>query len=134
MYKQEVFKKHANGVILTVKTAVDLLEKGDTDTLVKTLKELGAMHLSHGLKLKKAHYEMVGQALVDTLATALGNDFTDEVKRAWLVVYATITEKMMQGAAQFEEETSPSLVVNSWSKIKDIESYDEVAGELLFKR
>jgi hemoglobin-like flavoprotein len=110
------------------------LEKGETETLVEVLKDLGATHLSHGLKLEKAHYDLVGQALIDTLATALGDDFTDEVKEAWLVVYATITEKMMEGAAQFDEEASPSLVVNSWSKIKNIDSYDEVAGELLFKR
>mmetsp|Transcript_4792 Transcript_4792/g.7479 ORF Transcript_4792/g.7479 Transcript_4792/m.7479 type:complete len:324 (-) Transcript_4792:53-1024(-) len=144
MYKQEVFKKHAAGVILSVTGAVSLLEKGDMDTLVGVLKDLGARHLSYGLNLKKAHYDLVGQALMDVLTKVLGDDFTDEVKAAWDVVYAIITEKMMEGAAQFDEmsstqghpdQSSPtSLVVNSWAKVKAIESYDEVAGELLFKR
>lgn len=141
MYKQNVFKKHASGVILSVTAAVGLLEKSDMATLVGVLKDLGARHLSLGLKLEKAHYDLVGQALLDTLSTALGDNFTAETKEAWVGVYAIITEKMMEGAAQFEE-TSPkedetgstSLVIDSWSKVKAIENYDEVAGELLFKR
>jgi hemoglobin-like flavoprotein len=141
MYKEEVFKRHASGVILTVTAAVGLLEKGDMDTLVGVLKDLGARHLSLGLKLEKAHYDLVGHALLDTLAKALGHDFSAEVKEDWVGVYGIITEKMMEGAAQFEE-TSPqhdssgptALVINSWSKVKATENYDEVAGELLFKR
>lgn len=141
LYKQEVFKKHSSGVILAVTAAVGLLEKGDMDTLFGVLKDLGARHLSLGLNLKKAHFDLVGQALLDTLAKALGDDFTAEVKDSWLDVYAIITEKMMEGAAQFEETSAEhddsgptALVVKSWSKVKAIESYDEVAGELLFKR
>ncbi|KAG7348448.1 globin-like protein [Nitzschia inconspicua] len=141
LYKQEVFKKHATGVILTVTAAVSLLEKGDMDTLVGVLKDLGARHLSLGLKLGKSHYDLVGQALLDTLAKVLDDEFTSDVKEAWVGVYEIITDKMMEGAAQFEEISpeqdesgSTSLVVNSWSKVRAIENYDEVAGEMLFKR
>jgi hemoglobin-like flavoprotein len=126
---------------LTVSAAVGLLENGDVNTLVGILKDLGARHFSLGLNLEKAHYQQVGQALLDTLDKVLGDDFTLEVKDSWVGVYALITEKMMEGAAQFEE-TSPeyhesgatSLVVDSWTKVKALENYDEVAGELLFKR
>lgn len=103
LYKQDVFKKHATGVIATVTAAVGLLEKGDMVTLVTALKELGAKHLAYGLNLEKAHYDLVGQALLDTLATALGDEFTDETKDAWVDVYAVIAGTMMQGAAEFEE-------------------------------
>ncbi|KAL3901463.1 MAG: hypothetical protein SGARI_006067 [Bacillariaceae sp.] len=160
LYKQEVFKKHATGVILTVTAAVGLLEQGDMDTLVTVLKDLGVRHLALGLNLEKAHYDLVGQALLDTLATALGEDgFSEETKQAWVDVYAIITAKMMEGASEYgykqqgsssteaanesennhtnDDETgdaSTALVFNSWSKIMAIPNYDDVAGELLFKR
>jgi hemoglobin-like flavoprotein len=102
LYKQQVFKQHASGVVLTVTAAVELLEKGDMETLSIILKELGATHLSLGLNLEKAHYDLVGQALLDTLEKALGDAFTAETKAAWAGVYAIITEKMMEGAAEFE--------------------------------
>jgi nitric oxide dioxygenase len=144
LYKQEVFKKHATGVILSVTVAVGLVEQGDMETLVKVLKDLGIRHLALGLTLEKAHFDMVGQALLDTLATALGGDiFTEAVKNAWEEVYALITEKMIEGVAEYEYNQSPTqvetsgstaLVFNSWSKIMTIPDYDDVVGEMLFKR
>ena len=151
LYKQELFKKHSTGVISNVTAAVGLLEKGDMDTLTTVLKELGQKHLAYGLKLQKAHYDLVGQALIDTLSTALGEDFTDDVKNAWIGVYGVIATTMMAGAAELDEndeneeekkEDEPpqyyvdpnTLVVSSWDKIKAIENYKTVAGQLLFKR
>jgi hemoglobin-like flavoprotein len=156
MYKQEVFKRHATGVVATVTAAVELLEKGDMDTLTAVLKELGLKHLAHGLQLQRAHYDLVGQALIDTLNTALGDDFSDEVKEAWVGVYDVIAKTMMKGAAEFNNDSSnddddnkeeekkedspryyvePStLVVSSWDKVKAIDNYKAVAGQLIFKR
>ena len=34
---------------------------------------------------------------MDTLAKALGNDFTPEVKEAWVGVYGVISEHMIAG-------------------------------------
>jgi hemoglobin-like flavoprotein len=103
MYKQQVFKNHASGVISTVSAALEILEKGDMEKLTTILKDLGATHLSLGLDLEKAHYDLVGQALLDTLEKALGDDFTAEIKAAWSGIYAIITEKMMEGADEFKE-------------------------------
>jgi hemoglobin-like flavoprotein len=102
MYKQEVFKKHATGVILTVTAAISLLEAGDIEMLIKVLKDLGAKHLAHGLELDKAHYDLVGQALLDTLEKALEDDFTPKTKEAWTEIYAIIAEKMMEGAEEMK--------------------------------
>ena len=97
--------KHAEGVVSAVTASVELLEQSDMKTLENVLKELGAKHLSYGLNLEKAHYDLVGQALLDTLENALGADvFTPETKDAWSGVYGIITEKMMAGAAEFEED------------------------------
>lgn len=72
------------------------------EKLTKVLKELGATHLSLGLNLEQAHYDLIGQALLDTLELALGNSFTAETKAAWSGVYAIITEKMMEGSDEFK--------------------------------
>jgi hemoglobin-like flavoprotein len=101
MYKTEIFKKHANGVILAVTAAVSLLETNSMEKLVEVLKNLGAKHAT--LALEAAHYELVGTALMDTLEKALGDDFTPEVKQAWAGVYGIITEKMMEGAKEMME-------------------------------
>jgi hemoglobin-like flavoprotein len=102
LYKQQVFKNHASGVVLSVSTVVELLKKGDLEKLGAILKGLGATHLSLGLNLVQAHYDLVGQALLDTLEKVLGDSFTAETKAAWSGIYAIITEKMMDGAAEFQ--------------------------------
>jgi hemoglobin-like flavoprotein len=139
--KLEVFRKHARSVVLTVTAVVGLMEEGDTKTLVALLKDLGSRHLSLGLNLKKPQFDLMGQALLDTLMETLGPTFTEEVRDAWVEAYEFIAEKMMQGVVRFEDsstehdmELSTWLVVKSWSKVTAIEEYDEVGGELLFKR
>ena len=104
LYKQEVFIKHVKMVVLTVTSAVDLLEKENMDELFRMLKLLGAKHLSAGLKLEKEHYNLVGMALLDTLGKALGGIFTEAVKSAWIGVYAIIASKMMEGAEEYLKE------------------------------
>ena len=47
MYKSLTFKRHARNVVNMVDTAVSLLEKGDMDTLVAALKDLGAKHVAY---------------------------------------------------------------------------------------
>jgi hemoglobin-like flavoprotein len=161
MYKQELFKKHSTGVISNVTAAIGLIEQGDMDTLTAVLKDLGLKHLAYGLDLQKEHYDLVGQALIDILAKELRDDFTEDVKAAWAGIYDVIATTMMAGAAEFalddeaerkkshsnvvEEEKKEdsqcqyyvdpnTLVVSSWEKLKAVDNYKIVAGQLLFKR
>ena len=67
-----------------VTAAIGLLEKGDMETLISVLKELGARHADYGIQ--QEHYPIVGEALIETLAAALGDDFTPEAKSEWLKV------------------------------------------------
>ena len=98
MYKNEAFIKHATGVVATVTAAVELLKAGDMDKLVAVLKDLGARHAK--LNLAQAHFDLVGQSLLDTLEKALGAGFSPNVKAAWVGVYGVITEQMMAGAKE----------------------------------
>ena len=84
-----------------VDVALELLAKNDMETLVAALKDLGARHVGYDVKFE--HYPIVGQALLNTLEKALGDDFTPEVKEAWGGVYGVITENMQAGATELTE-------------------------------
>ena len=74
--------------------AVGLLH--DLPRLDAVLTDLGRRHISYGVQA--AHYEVVGSALLDTLAAALGLAFTPEHRLAWATLYGHVS-RTMQGAA-----------------------------------
>ncbi len=75
-------------------TAVNGL--GHLADIVPAVEDLGKRHVSYGVK--DEHYDTVGEALIWTLGQGLGDEFTDEVKDAWLMVY-TVLANTMKGAA-----------------------------------
>lgn len=86
----ESFKLHAVGVVKTVGVAVDKLD--DLPTLVPILQDLGSKHVGYGVD--EGAYDVVGQALVDTMAKGLGDAFTPKVKQAWVDTYALVATTM----------------------------------------
>ncbi|SLN37650.1 Bacterial hemoglobin [Pseudoruegeria aquimaris] len=70
---------------------------GDADTLLPALRDLGARHGGYGVAPE--HYAAVGASLIHTLRQGLGPAFTEEVREAWLEVYATVAAAMQEGAA-----------------------------------
>jgi Hsp90 protein/Globin len=96
MFATPAFKRHAKNVVSMLDNAVQFLGP-EVDVLEETLKELGARHVGYGVMPE--HYPIVGQALLKTLATALGPDkFTAPLKEAWAGVYGFVTSSMLQGA------------------------------------
>ncbi len=67
------------------------------DTLVPVLRQLGARHVAYGVR--DADYGTVGAALLDTLASGLGDTFTPETRAAWTEAYTLIAGTMQAGAA-----------------------------------
>lgn len=63
------------------------------ETIVPALESLGAQHLDFGAEPE--HYPVVGEVLLGTLATALGDAFTDEVKAAWAKTYGAVAAVML---------------------------------------
>lgn len=76
-------------------TAVNALDR--LGEIVPAVEALGERHVGYGVK--DDDYDTVGQALIWTLAVGLDDAFTDEVKEAWLMVYA-ILANTMKGAAE----------------------------------
>jgi hemoglobin-like flavoprotein len=69
--------------------------------LKATLEALGARHVQYGAKPE--HYETVGTALLDMLASVLGAEFTPETRQAWTKLLSNISNAMLAGAVKVTE-------------------------------
>lgn len=59
--------------------------------------QLARRHVGYGVQPQ--HYDVVGAALVWTLEQGLGQDFTPQVRQAWLSAYSTLACAMKDAAA-----------------------------------
>jgi len=55
-------------------------------------------HVDYGVKTE--HYNMVGTALLWTLQKALGKDWTEELKTAWINCYNVLSDTMITAASK----------------------------------
>jgi hemoglobin-like flavoprotein len=70
--------------------------------LAAYLQALGRRH--HGYGAEPAHYEAVGEVLLDSLAHIAGDAWTDEARQAWTDAYAVVADVMIGAAlAPFSE-------------------------------
>jgi hemoglobin-like flavoprotein len=70
------------------------------DFLRAYLQGLGAIHLAYGVA--PAHYDAVGESLLDALAQTAGKSWTAEEDVAWRGAFALISEAMLTGAAKVD--------------------------------
>ena len=68
------------------------------ESITGKLEELGARHVVYGVEDR--HYDAVGAALLQTLETALGDEFTASAREAWVGAYAAVSSHMKAGAAR----------------------------------
>lgn len=66
------------------------------NSVVPSLEALAQRHLNYGVKSE--HYAAMEEALLWALERALGEGFTDEVRSAWLELYARLAASMKQAA------------------------------------
>ena len=64
--------------------------------VVPAVQESGRRHVNYGVK--DEDYDTVGEALIWTLGAGLGDDFTDDVKQAWVEVYTLLAATMKEAA------------------------------------
>lgn len=64
------------------------------DSIAAEISQLAQSHERYGVK--PAHYIAVREALLWTLERGLGNDWNDEVERAWVACYDVLTQAMLQ--------------------------------------
>jgi molybdopterin-guanine dinucleotide biosynthesis protein A len=95
LYSSPGFLAHARGVVSMLDIAVNMLGP-DLEPVAYALEELGAKHSHYGVL--PAHYPVVGEALLSTLETALGDAWTPTVQEGWTAIYVFISTTMIKGA------------------------------------
>lgn len=73
--------------------AVVVKSLDDLPRLVPALEALGARHAGYGVEAW--HYDVVGQALLETFAEVLGAHFTPAAREAWAAAYTTLAGVMV---------------------------------------
>jgi hemoglobin-like flavoprotein len=79
--------------LAVVVASIDRLE-----SIVPAVEALGRRHAGYGVEA--AHFDTVGQALLDTLAIGLGEAYTAEVREAWATAYGILAGVMQSAAAE----------------------------------
>ena len=87
-------KEQGAKLMTMIATAVNGLN--NLDKIVGAVQDLGKRHKGYGVTAEM--YDTVGGALIDTLAAGLGDDFTDEVKEAWIETYTVLATTMKEAA------------------------------------
>jgi hemoglobin-like flavoprotein len=82
-------------LLRTLTVAVGALDK--LETIRPALEHLGRRHVDYGVEDR--HYDLVGTALLWTLAQGLGDGYTAEVGEAWAAAYTTLATIMREAAA-----------------------------------
>jgi hemoglobin-like flavoprotein len=86
-------RKHLLAALVLV---VENLRK--PEVLGDALKRLGAKHVRYGTIPE--HHPAVGEALLSTFEQYLQQDWTPEVKQAWIDAFAAISALMLNGAGE----------------------------------
>lgn len=90
LFKSDI-KSQGRKLMTMIKAAVAGLD--DLGTLVPVVQNLGKRHVGYGVP--ESSYKTVGEALIFTLGAGLGDDFTEEVKAAWVEVYGVLSSTMI---------------------------------------
>jgi hemoglobin-like flavoprotein len=75
------------------------------DRFGPTVQALGARHRDYGVRV--AHYRLMGDVLMESLAGALASRWTPDVTVAWRMAYALTVETMLAGALEEAPRRSP---------------------------
>jgi nitric oxide dioxygenase len=102
------------------------------DALSAALRDLGAKHVTHGATFNQ--YPVVGAALLKTLKSYLGENWTAEVERAWNDAYQAISDLMIEGAKEYEATLAPkeslSVVQEPPIEKKNLTQFKYIAAAL----
>jgi len=95
MFPQNIEEQYTK-LIDMLNIIIARLEK--LDELKGDIIAVAKRHVDYGVKPE--HYNMVGKALVWTLQKAIGNDWTDETRSAWINCYAVLSGTMITATSK----------------------------------
>ena len=82
------------------------------EQLTLALRSLGAYH--HEVGTIPEHYPFVGQALIETFAEYLGDEWNQQTEQAWLDAYNLISKIMLEGAQNPDRYLGGELTFYEW--------------------
>ncbi|SPH18410.1 Bacterial hemoglobin [Defluviimonas aquaemixtae] len=94
---REMFRDDLAGQGMKFMTTLGIVIENidQTEKLGDRFAELGRVHALIGVKA--AHFEPMGEALIDTLREELGEEeFDDEMEAAWRAAYAVLAERVIR--------------------------------------
>lgn len=123
-------KEQGAKLMTMIATAVNGLT--NLEAIVPAVQDLGKRHVGYGVT--NDMYETVGAALIETLEAGLGDDFTDDVKAAWVEVYTVLSTTMQAAADEVMDEPGLTsykvkLVQDSFALVVPIK---ETAAEIFY--
>ena len=89
-------ERQGDKLMQMIGAAVGLLDQ--PQRLLPVLRQLGQRHVGYGVR--RAHYDVVGLALIRTLEIGLRDRFTDEVRAAWIKFYRLVATTMMDASTE----------------------------------
>jgi hemoglobin-like flavoprotein len=101
MFENSDIHGQAIKLFKTIHMAVHVLDC--PDDLTPTLQEMGRRH-GRKYKIKREHYDAVGECLVWTLKMGLGDAWTEEVADAWTWVYHMMAKTMADASEEAEKK------------------------------
>lgn len=93
MFKGDM-KAQGRKLLTTLAFVVRGLDK--PEQIVPAAEQLAIKHVDYGVTAR--HYTLVGNALLRTLKKGLGDDFTPEVRAAWVAAYQLLADVMRAAA------------------------------------
>lgn len=93
LFKGDI-KKQGQMLMSMIGSAVNGLKA--PEKLIPVVQNLGVRHAGYGVTPE--HYKIVASALLYTLEKGLGEAWNDEVKDAWVAVYALLAGVMIEAA------------------------------------
>lgn len=93
MFKGDM-KAQGRKLLTTLAFVVRGLDK--PEQIVPAAEQLAIKHVAYGVTAR--HYTLVGNALLRTLKKGLGDDFTPEVRAAWVAAYQLLADVMRAAA------------------------------------
>ncbi|HEY0651648.1 MAG TPA: globin family protein [Chryseosolibacter sp.] len=92
LFKGDV-KEQSRKLMSMVTYVIAKLDK--LDTILAEIKSLAQRHNKYGAR--KEHYAVVGECLIYTLKTGLGDRWNAKTEAAWLAVYSILSNAMIEG-------------------------------------
>lgn len=95
LFKEDM-SEQKHHLMTTLAFAVSGLDK--PDRILPAVRQLGIRHIGYGVQ--EHHYQVVGEALLWTLAQGLGAQFTAVVAEAWAAVYTLLATTMQEAVRE----------------------------------